>query len=453
MTQLSVVILAAGKGERMLSSKPKVLHEIMGKPMVGYAIERAQELLATKTVVVLGYGKEMVEGYVKGYGVSCAFQRGQKGTAHALLSAAKFVKGHDVLVLYGDVPLLEQSTLESFLDFFRKAGTITFMTTDIENPAGYGRVLMKKDRIDKIVEEIDANPAERKIKRINTGICAIPGRLFPLLKEIKSDNKKGEFYLTDICKISQRKGIIVKGYHHGRSSEVLGINSRKELLEANITMKDRILDNHMKNGVTLIDRTIYIESNVTIEKDTTIFPNTFIMGKTQIGEGVSIGPNSFMRNSILHNGVIIEGFTFMEGAELEEGVRVGPFSRVRPTTLLKKGVKVGNFVEVKNSILDEGSKANHLSYIGDAEIGKDVNVGAGTITCNYDGKKKHKTIIEDKVFVGSNTELVAPVRIGKFAVIGAGSTITKDVPEGALAITRAQQRHIEGYGRKKQCAE
>jgi bifunctional UDP-N-acetylglucosamine pyrophosphorylase/glucosamine-1-phosphate N-acetyltransferase len=303
------------------------------------------------------------------------------------------------------------------------------------------------------VGEIDANPAERKIKRINTGICAIPGRLFPLLKEIKADNKKDEYYLTDICKISQQKGIIVKGYHHGRSSEVLGINSRKELLEANITMKDRILDNHMKNGVTLIDRTIYIESNVTIEKDTTIFPNTFIMGKTQIGEGVSIGPNSFIRNSILHNGVIIEGFIFMEGAELEEGVRVGPFSRIRPTTLLKKGVKVGNFVEVKNSILDEGSKANHLSYIGDAEIGKDVNVGAGTITCNYDGKKKHKTIIEDKVFVGSNTELVAPVRIGKFAVIGAGSTITKDVPEGALAITRAQQRHIEGYGRKKQCAE
>lgn len=453
MTQLSVVILAAGKGERMMSGKPKVMHEIMGKPMVGHAIERAQDLTATKTVVVLGYGKEMVEGYVKAFDVTCAIQKGQKGTAHALLSAEKFVKGNDVLVLYGDVPLLEQSTLEGFLDSFRKGGTITFMTTDVENPSGYGRVLMKRDRIEKIVEEVDASPAERKIKRINTGICAIPGNLISLLKEIKADNKKGEYYLTDICKIAQQKGIPVKGYHHGKSSEVLGINSRKELLEANITMKDRILDNHMKNGVTLLDRNIYIESTVTIQKDTTIFPNAYIMGKTRIGEGVSVGPNSFMRDSILHNRVMIEGFVFMEGAELEEGVRVGPFSRIRPKTLLRKDVKIGNFVEVKNSVLDEGSKANHLAYIGDTEIGKDVNIGAGTITCNYDGKKKHKTIIEDKVFVGSNTELVAPVRVGKYAIIGAGSTITRDVPEGALAVSRAQQRHIEGYGRKKQCAE
>ena len=451
--QLSVVILAAGKGERMLSSQPKVMHEIMGKPMVGYAIERAQELSTAKTVVVLGYGREAVEGHVKGYGVACALQKDQKGTAHALLSAEKFVKGHDVLVLYGDVPLLERSTLEDFLNFFRKADTVTFMTTDVENPSGYGRIVMKRDRIEKIVEEVDASPEERKIKRINTGICAIPGRLFPLLKLIKADNKKGEYYLTDICKIAQQKGIVVKGYHYGRSPEVLGINSRKELLEANITMKDRVLDGHMKNGVTLLDRNIYIESNVIIEKDTTIFPNAYIFGKTRIGEGVSIGPNVIIRDCIIDDGVSIEGFVVMEGAELQKEVKVGPFSRIRPTTLLKKGVKVGNFVEVKNSILDEGSKANHLAYIGDTEIGKDVNIGAGTITCNYDGKRKHKTIIEDNVFVGSNTELVAPVRIGKFAVIGAGSTITKDVPEGALAITRAQQRHIEGYGRKKQCAE
>jgi bifunctional UDP-N-acetylglucosamine pyrophosphorylase/glucosamine-1-phosphate N-acetyltransferase len=453
MMQLSVVILAAGKGERMLSSKPKVMHEIMGKPMVGYAIERAQEPSTAKTVVVLGYGREFVEEHVKGYGVTCVLQKGQKGTAHALLSAEKIVKGHDVLVLYGDVPLLERSTLEGFLNFFKKVGTITFMTTDVENPAGYGRVLMKRDRIEKIVEEIDANPEEKKIKRINTGICAIPGSLFPLLKAIKADNRKGEYYLTDICKIAKQKGIVVKGYHHGRSSEVLGINSRKELLEANTTMKDRILDGHMKNGVTLLDRNIYIESNVTIQKDTTIFPNTYILGKTRIGEGVSIGPNVLIRDCVIDDKVTIEGFVVMEGAELEEGVRVGPFSRIRPTTLLKKGVQVGNFVEVKNSVLDQGSMANHLAYIGDTEVGKDVNIGAGTITCNYDGKKKHRTIIEDNVFVGSNTELVAPVRVGKYAIIGAGSTITRDVPEGALAVSRAQQRHIKGHGRKKQCAE
>jgi bifunctional UDP-N-acetylglucosamine pyrophosphorylase/glucosamine-1-phosphate N-acetyltransferase len=453
MSQLSVVILAAGKGERMLSNKPKVMHEIMGKPMVGYAIERAQELSATKTVVVLGYGKEMVEGYVKAHDVMCAFQRGQKGTAHALLSAEKLVKGSDTLVLYGDVPLLERSTLEGFLTFFKRTGAITFMTTDVDDPTGYGRVLMKRDRIEKIVEEVDASPEERKIKRINTGICAIPGSLFSLLKEIKADNKKGEFYLTDICKVAQQRGMVVKGYHHEKPSEVLGINSRKELLEANLTMKERILDSHMKNGVTLLDRNIYIENDVTIGRDTVIFPNAYLLGKTRVGEDVSIGPNVQIHDCVISHGVTIEGFVIMEGAELEEGVKVGPFSRVRPTTLLKKGAKLGNFVEVKNSIIGEGSKANHLSYIGDTEIGKDVNIGAGTITCNYDGKKKHKTTIEDNVFVGSNTELVAPVRVGKYAVIGAGSTITRDVPEGALAVSRGQQRHIEGYGRKKQCAE
>jgi bifunctional UDP-N-acetylglucosamine pyrophosphorylase/glucosamine-1-phosphate N-acetyltransferase len=350
MSQLSVVILAAGKGERMLSTKPKVMHEIMGKPMVGYAIERAQELSPTKTVVVLGYGKEHVEGYVKGLNVIAALQKGQKGTAHAVLSAEKFVRGQDVLVLYGDVPLIETSTLEGFISFFKKAGTVTFMTTDVENPAGYGRVIMKKDHIEKIVEEVDASPSEKKIKRINTGICAIPGHLFPLLKEIRADNKKGEYYLTDIYKILQQKGFDVKGYHCEKSSEVLGINSKKELLEANITMKDRILDSHMKNGVALLDRNIYIEEGVVIERNTVIYPNSYILGKTRIGEGVVVGPNSFIRDSIIHNGVAIEGFVFMEGAEIEEGAVVGPFARIQPKTLIGKGAKVDNFVEVKNAV-------------------------------------------------------------------------------------------------------
>ncbi len=350
MSQLSVVILAAGKGERMLSSKPKVMHEIMGKPMVGYAIERAQELSPTKTVVVLGYGKEQVEGYAQSFNVIAALQKGQKGTAHAVLSAEKFVKGHDVLILYGDVPLIETSTLEGFISFFQKAGTVTFMTTDVENPAGYGRVIMKKDHIEKIVEEVDASPAEKKIKRINTGICAIPGRLFPLLKEITADNKKGEYYLTDIYKILQQKGLDVKGYHHEKSSEVLGINSKKELLDANIIMKDRILDSHMKNGVAFLDRNIYVEEGVVIHKDTVIYPNSYILGKTHVGEGVVVGPNSFIRDSILHNGVVIESFAFIEGAEIEDGARIGPFARIRPKTLIRKGAKVDNCVEIKNTV-------------------------------------------------------------------------------------------------------
>jgi bifunctional UDP-N-acetylglucosamine pyrophosphorylase/glucosamine-1-phosphate N-acetyltransferase len=354
MKQLSVVILAAGKGERMLSSKPKVMHEIMGKPMVGHVIERALELSPTKTVVVLGYGKEQVEGYVKGFNVITALQKGQKGTAHAVLSAEKHVRNHDVLVLYGDVPLIEASTLKGFIRFFQKAGTVTFMTTDVENPTGYGRVLMKKDCIEKIVEEIDASPSERKIKRINTGICAIPGHLFPLLREIKADNKKGEYYLTDIYKIVQQRGVDIKGYHHDKSSEVLGINSKRELLDANITMKDRILDGHMKNGVALLDRNIYIDGDAVIQKDTIIYPNTYILGKTCIGEGVSVGPNSYIKDSILRSGVAIDGFVFMEGAELEEGVRVGPFVRIRPKTLIRKDTRVDNFIEIENAMY--GSK-------------------------------------------------------------------------------------------------
>lgn len=350
MRQLSVVILAAGKGERMLSSKPKVMHEIMGKPMVGYVIERAQELSPINTVVVLGYGKEKVRGYIKGLNVVTAIQRGQKGTAHAVLSAEKPVKGHDVLVLYGDVPLIESSTLKGFLNFFQKAGTVTFMTTDVMNPTGYGRVIMKKDCIEKIVEDVDARPSEKKIKRINTGICAIPSHLFPLLKEIKADNRKGEYYLTDIYKILHKRGIDVKGYHHEKSSDVLGINSKKELLDANIIMRDRILDDHMKNGVALLDRNVYIEEGVVIGRDTIIYPNTHISGKTWIGEGVSIGPNSFIRDSVIHNRVYVEGFVFMEGAEIEEGARVDPYTKILFKTLIRKDSKVHECVKEMNTV-------------------------------------------------------------------------------------------------------
>lgn len=322
MAPLSIVILAAGKGERMLSAKPKVMHEILGKPMVGHAIERALELKPTNIVVVLGYGRDVVAEYVKPRGVQCALQKGQKGTAHALLSAEKFVQGHDVLVLYGDVPLLEGSTLEGFLNFFYRVRTVTFMTTDVDNPSGYGRVVMKQDRIEMIVEEIDATPAQRKIKRINTGICAIPAKYFSLLKEIKADNKKAEYYLTDICRVAKEKGIVVRGFHHGVAPEVLGVNSRKELLEANITMKDRILDYHMKNGITFIDRNIYIEGDVTIQKDTIIFPNTFLLGQTRIGEGVFIGPNTLIRDCVIEDGANIEGFVCIQGAEYGPGANI-----------------------------------------------------------------------------------------------------------------------------------
>ena len=455
MKAFDVVVLAAGKGERMVSDKPKVMHEIMGKPMIDYVVGVARKLNPDNIIVVTGHGGAKVEAHLKDTSVICAVQSEQKGTAHALLSSARFLggRGGDILVLYGDVPLIELATLQSFLSFYEKGKDILFMTTDVADPRGYGRIISDGDAIIEIREEVDASPEERQIKEINTGICILPWESFTYLQEIGAANKKGEYYLTDICKIGQNKGNTIKKYHHENSLEVLGINSRKELMEANITMRMRIIENHMKNGVTFFDDNVYIEDDVQIGKDTVIFPNSYILGKTVIGSGVSIGPNVVIRDSKIHANVTIDGFVVMEGTEVHEGVKMGPFSRLRPQTVIGKEAHIGNFVEIKNSLVGEHSKANHLAYIGDSEIGKEVNIGAGTITCNYDGVKKHKTIIEDNVFVGSNTELVAPVTVGKNAVIGAGSTITKNVPEGALATSRAQQKHIEDYRRKKKCAE
>jgi bifunctional UDP-N-acetylglucosamine pyrophosphorylase / glucosamine-1-phosphate N-acetyltransferase len=447
--QLNIVILAAGKGKRMLSAWPKVLHEVMGKPMIECVVEAAKALSPSKVVVVTGHEKEAVEGRLQAAGVLFAVQEAQKGTAHALLTAEGAIDEGDVLVLYGDVPLVSPGTLQGFVRFFKGSQGVAFMTTEVANSDGYGRVVLDGDEILEIIEDADATPGQKQIKEINTGICMLSRQMFDLVREIKADNAKGEHYLTDICGVAASRGIRTKGMHHANANEVLGINTRKDLLEANLTMRRRILEHHMEQGVTLLGDQIYIEAEVVIGADTIIYPFSYLRGRTVIGKGATIGPHVVIKDSALGDGVTIEPFCALDGLTAEAGARIGPFSRIRPTTLLKKGVKIGNFVEVKNAVISENTKANHLSYLGDAEIGKDVNVGAGTITCNYDGRKKHKTIIEDDVFVGSNTELVAPVKIGKDATIGAGSTITHDVPEGALAVTRTKQRHIEGYARRK----
>lgn len=326
MKRLNVVILAAGKGERMISKKPKVLHEIMGRPMIRYVVERAQELSPAKIVVVVGYGREKVEGYLRSYPVTCVLQRAQKGTAHALLSAGKLIDSGDVIVLYGDVPMIEKETLRDFLSFYEKTKHITFMTTDVPDPGGYGRVIMSGDEIIEIKEDADATRKEREIKRINTGICIIPARSFPLLRSISADNKKGEYYLTDICTIGRQKGQSIKGYNHENAQEVLGINSRKELLEANAIMRQRIIGQHMQRGVTFLDKNVYIESSVKIGIDTTIFPNCYLLGNTAIGSDVVIGPNVIVKDSVIHDNVTIEGFAVIEGSEIKEGAKVGPFS-------------------------------------------------------------------------------------------------------------------------------
>ena len=453
MRKLNVVILAAGKGERMRSTKPKVLHEIMGLAMIGYVINRAQELEPSKIIVVTGSGREQVEAYVQSYNVLTSVQEEQKGTAHALLTTERFLGSDDTLILYGDVPLITAETLTAFLAFYEDHRSICFMTTDVVNPHGYGRVVMKDGRILAIVEEADADAHQKQIRTINTGICIIPGNDLAMVKKITPSNRKNEYYLTEICAVAEAEGRAVHAYFHQPSSEVLGINTQSELVDAQQTMRERIITGHLSRGLALIDRNVYIGTAVKIGGDCTVYPNTYLEGNTEIGERVVIGPNVIVRDSVLGNGAVIDGFSVVEGAQVGQNVRIGPFSRIRPGTILERDEKIGNFVEVKNSTLEAGTKASHLAYIGDSEIGKDVNIGAGTITCNYDGKKKHKTVIGDNVFVGSNTSLVAPVRVGKDVVIGAGSTITKEVPEGTLAVTRAVQRHVDGYGRKKRCAE
>jgi bifunctional UDP-N-acetylglucosamine pyrophosphorylase/glucosamine-1-phosphate N-acetyltransferase len=333
MKQLNVVILAAGKGERMLSKKPKVMHEIMGKPMIGYAVERAKELAPASITVVTGFGREKVEVFLKKYNVNLSVQTEQKGTAHAVLTTGRFIRSGDILILYGDVPLMEYSTLNDFISFQKKSGDITFMTTRVGNPSGYGRVFMEGDIIKDIIEDADATTEEKAIQEINTGICIIPEEHFSLLGEIENNNKKGEYYLTDICKVARSKGLAVKAFHYDISSEVLGVNGRKELLDANLTMKDKILDTHMRNGVTLLDRNVYIESDVTIGKDTIIFPNSYIMGKTRIGENIFIGPNTNINDSTLHDNVRIKGFSVIEGVEIKEGTVIEPFSKILPETM------------------------------------------------------------------------------------------------------------------------
>ncbi len=328
MARLNTVILAAGKGERMVSSKPKVLHEIMGRPMVSYVVEAAKRVDAQRVVVVLGHGREEVASYLKGSGVEIAVQAEQKGTAHAVLTAEASCSGGDLLVLYGDVPLIEEATLDAFLSFARETPAVTFLTTTVENPAGYGRVIRKGEFIEGIVEDGEATAEQKAIREINSGICFIPGPFFPLIRKIKAENRKGEYYLTDICTVAAAEDIPVRAFHHGNATEVLGINTRKELLDAHTTMRNRILDRHMRQGVTILDRNVSIDEEVVIGKDTTISPGCFIMGRTIIGEGAFIGPATMVKSCRIGDRARIEGFTVMEGVEVAADGTVGPLSRL-----------------------------------------------------------------------------------------------------------------------------
>lgn len=451
---IAAVVLAAGIGKRMKSRVPKVLHPVLGKPMLSYVIDAVRGVSPVKIVVVLGRGRGDVKKSVDSEGIIFVEQRVQLGTGHAANCARKELGGFrgDILVLNGDFPLITSQSLKSLVKKHEsEKADISILTARLQDPFGYGRVLRnKKGEIERIVEERDASPEERKINEINSGTyCVKSGFLWEALNGVGSGNKQKEYYLTDIIGIAREKSRKISGVVARDSNEVVGVNDRAQLSEVEALLRKRINDTLMRAGVTLIDPgKTYISPDVKIGTDTVIYPNTYIYGKTVIGRGSSIGPGAWIEDSVLGNGVTIKLSSYISKSLIRDDVTVGPFAHIRPDVEIMEGAKIGNFVEIKKSRIGKGSKVPHLSYVGDAVIGKDVNIGAGTITCNYDGYKKHETIIADGVFIGSDTMLIAPLKVGKGATTGAGSTITKDVPEGALAIGRARQTIIENWNRK-----
>jgi bifunctional UDP-N-acetylglucosamine pyrophosphorylase/glucosamine-1-phosphate N-acetyltransferase len=450
---LAVVILAAGEGTRMRSSYPKVLHRICGQPLLDYVVSEIRQLEPEKIVVVLGHQAEKVKAILD-KDVSVVVQEEQKGTADAIrMTETEFADFQGtVMVTCGDIPLIRQETLEVLLGLHLETkAAATLLSAHFSDPTGYGRIIRKPNGlVQAIVEEKDATEAEKKISEINSGIyCFDKSDLFDSICEIGCRNAQNEFYLTDIVEVLNRKQKKIAVSVVEDSNEVAGVNSRKELAEAQHTMQARINEQIMEAGVTIIAPDLtFIGPEVEIGQDTVIQPFSFLEGKTRIGSECYLGPFVHLIDMVVGSGVTMENVV-AEESEIEDQASLGPFSRIRPGTRIRKGAKVGSYVELKKSEVGEGSKVPHLSYMGDTIIGKDVNIGAGTITCNYDGVEKHKTRIEDGAFIGSDTMLVAPVNVGKNATTGAGSTIDKDVPAEGLALERTEQKIIKDWSKKR----
>ncbi|MBS4210801.1 bifunctional UDP-N-acetylglucosamine diphosphorylase/glucosamine-1-phosphate N-acetyltransferase GlmU [Bacillus sp. FJAT-50079] len=452
MSKRFAVILAAGQGTRMKSKLYKVLHPVCGKPMVEHVIDNISKLRFDQTVTVVGHGAELVKSHMEGRS-DFVLQEEQLGTAHAVKQAKELLNGQKgtTLVICGDTPLIKAETMEALLALHNEQGAkATILTAYTNDPDGYGRIIRNQEgMVEKIVEHKDANEAERSVKEINTGTyCFDNVALFDALEQVSNDNAQGEFYLPDVIEILKQRNDIVSAYQAPRFEETLGINDRIALAEAERIMTKRINEEHMRNGVTIKDpNNTYIGADVVIGSDTTILPGTMLQGKTIIGENCLIGPNSEISDSTVGDYTNVRQ-SVVHDSSIGLKVEIGPFAHIRPEAVIHDEVKIGNFVEVKKSVVGKGSKASHLSYIGDAEIGANVNLGCGSITVNYDGKNKYKTVIEDHAFVGCNANLVAPVTIGKNAFIAAGSTITKDVPGESLSIARAKQVNKENYVKK-----
>ncbi|WP_428819620.1 bifunctional UDP-N-acetylglucosamine diphosphorylase/glucosamine-1-phosphate N-acetyltransferase GlmU [Microbulbifer sp. MCCC 1A16149] len=446
---IDIVILAAGKGTRMRSDLPKVLHPIGGVPMLGRVIEAAKGLGDVAITVVIGHGAELVRERFADSGVQFVEQTEQLGTGHAVAQAIpNFRPGSTVLVLYGDVPLVKTSTLQDLLK--ASASGPALLSVVMDDPSGYGRIVRDTvNAVQAIVEEKDADDATRTIREINTGILAAPGDLLAQwLPELSNDNAQGEYYLTDVIARSVSENIAVAGVIAEDPDEVAGVNSRAQQAELERALQREQAETLMAAGVTLLDPArIDIRGQLECDSDVSIDINCIFEGQVKLGAGVKIGPNCLLKNCALAAGTVLEASSIVEDAMVGEACTVGPFARLRPGTELANGAKVGNFVETKKAKIGLGSKVNHLSYIGDAEVGEGVNIGAGTITCNYDGVNKSKTLIGDGAFIGSNSALVAPVEIGAGATIGAGSTITREVSADELAVARGKQRNIAGWQR------
>jgi bifunctional UDP-N-acetylglucosamine pyrophosphorylase/glucosamine-1-phosphate N-acetyltransferase len=455
MADLHVVVLAAGKGTRMKSRMPKVLHEAGGLPLIEYVLRTANRLNPASVVVIVGHQADSIrQALGERLGLAFASQEPQLGTGHALLQAEPLLKGSagTLVLLSGDVPLLRSETVNALVRRHEeRSAAATVLTALVDNPDGYGRVVRNAGEISAIVEHKDASPVDRDIREINSGIYAFDiAPLFESLQAIGSSNAQGEYYLPDLVKIYRGRGLKVETVRLDDPDEILGVNSRKELAHVATILKARKNDELMAAGVTLVDpASAYIDPDVTIGEDTVVHPGVFLEGKTRIGSRCEIHSGVRLVNSTVDDEAVIHNFCVIIDSHIAGGAEVGPFAHLRPHSQVGEQAKVGNFVELKKTVLGRGSKASHLTYLGDTTVGEKVNVGAGTITCNYDGTTKHPTVIEDGAFIGSDSQLIAPVRIGRGAYVAAGSSITEDVPAESLAISRGKQVNKPGWTKSR----
>lgn len=446
----AVVVLAAGLGTRMRSGRAKALHPLAGRPLVRHVLAAASAIGPGKTVVVLGHQADRVREACEGFGAEFVMQHEQLGTGHAVRQAGSAIADASgpVVVLCADTPLLSPETLERLVEHHAKSkAAVTLLTANVDDPFGYGRVVRGKSGVLAVVEEKDATTAQKKIREVNGGIyCFEKKFLLAAIGTIGNHNAQGEYYLPDAIALARKGKLKVSALLCEDAEEIMGVNSRADLARAEKVLQKRTNKRWMLAGVTMLDpESVFVGGDVVLGRDVTLYPNVLLEGKTSIGEGATIYTGSRIADSVIGKGATIRDHSVIAESAVADGASVGPFAHLRPGSVIGERARIGNFVEVKKSVIGEGSKANHLSYIGDAAVGRDVNIGAGVITCNYDGFEKHKTVIEDGVFVGSDAQLVAPVTIGKGALVAAGATITKDVPADALAISRSKQENREGF--------